>query len=136
MKFDIDLERVFPQTVEQVWKALTDRNALGAWLMETDFVAQAGHSFKMWCNDGAGGTDVYFCRVLELEKHKSMLWSWLRDGDRELGETFVEFTLTPVENGTRLTIRHRGDLPAKIVENFKSGWPGKMDRLEHLLSES
>ena len=136
MNFDIDFERDYPQTVEQVWKALTDRNALGEWLMETDFVEQAGHAFKMWCDNGDGGTDTYICKLLELEKHKRMLWSWLRDGDQDPGETLVEFTLMPIETGTRLTIRHRGDLDPKNVQNFKSGWPGKIERLVQLLNES
>ena len=33
MKFYIDFERTFPHPIEMVWRALTDREALGAWLM-------------------------------------------------------------------------------------------------------
>lgn len=134
MKFDLDFERIYPQTVEQVWAALTDKIALGAWLMETDFVEQAGHGFRMWCDDGDGGTDTYICKVLELDKPQRMLWLWALEGKRELGETRVEFILTAVENGTRLTIRHSGDLDPEMIKNFKSGWPAKIEQLGRVLS--
>lgn len=136
MKFDLDFERVYPQTVERVWSALTDRKALGSWLMETDFVEQAGHTFRMWCDDGDGGTNTYLCRVRELDRPRRMLWSWLPEGGRESGETRVEFTLEAVENGTRLTIRHSGDLEPETIDNFKSGWPAKIGQLEQVLNLS
>jgi len=134
MKFDVNFDKTYPNSIDEVWEALTDREALGEWLMETDFVEEVGHSFRMWCDDGDGGTDTYLCEVLELEKHKRMLWSWLLDEKQDRGETYVEFTLIPVDGGTRLTIRHRGDRDPEVVENFKNGWPTKIERLDQLLS--
>lgn len=133
MKFEIDFERTFPHPVEKVWQALIDREALGEWLMETDFVPEQGRHFTMWCDDGRGGTDTYLCRVLEYDPPRHMLWSWLLQGNEDQGETFVEFSLEPVEAGSKLTIIHHGDRDKDVVDRFKSGWPAKLDDLTALL---
>ena len=133
MKFDIAFERVYAHPIEKVWQALSNAQALGSWLMETDFVPEVGRDFEMSCDDGAGGTDVYRCKVLELEPPRRMLWSWLLEGREHLGETFVELRLEPVAEGTRLRIRHSGDRDPDTIEAFKSGWPHKLDVLGETL---
>lgn len=133
MKFDIDFERVYSHPINTVWRALTESKALAAWLMDNDFVARKGHAFNMWCEDDAGGTDHYVCRVLELDPPRRMLWSWLLDGRQSEGETLVEFRLETVESGTRLTVRHSGDRDRDTVEKFKGGWPEKLTQLQELL---
>lgn len=133
MKFELDFEKVYPHPIERVWRALTEREALGSWLMETDFVASEGHAFSMWCEDGEGGTDRYLCKVLVLEPQRRMLWSWMLDGKQSEGETFVDFRLEEVASGTRLTVRHSGDRDADMVEKFKGGWPTKLKQLDAAL---
>jgi uncharacterized protein YndB with AHSA1/START domain len=132
MSFDIELDRTFPQPLEMIWRSLTEREALGAWLMNTDFVPVAGHEFQMWCDDGAGGTHRYVCKVLELEPRRRMLWSWVLDGKQDEGETIVEFVLETASHGTRLRIRHTGDPDA--IERFKDGWPVKLEQLAKCLA--
>lgn len=134
MKFEISFERVYPHPPAKVWRAVTDAAALGEWLMETDFAPRPGRDFRMWCDDGAGGTDTYLCKVLECEPPRRMLWSWALDGDPERGETFVEITVEPAAGGTRVTITHRGDRDPDTIEKFKGGWPAKLEALEALLS--
>lgn len=137
MKFDLAFERTFPHPIEAVWRALTDRRALGTWLMETDFEPEQGRSFRMWCATEGGGTDTYLCSVVALEAPHRMVWSWVLDGRQDEGETLVEFRLQEAEDGTRLTIRHSGDRDALTIERFRGGWPVKLDQLgETLLSAS
>lgn len=136
MKFEIAFERIYPHPVERVWDALTNRAALGAWLMETDFVAELGRAFRMSCDDGEGGTDVYACRVLELEPPSLMVWSWLLEGSEEKLATVVAFRLEKVPGGTRLTVTHSGDRDPDMVERFKSGWPVKLEELADTLRAS
>ncbi len=133
MKFNIAFERVYPQSVDDVWRAITDPVALGSWLMETDFVPEVGAAFQMWCVDSDGDTDHYSCKVLAIEPPARMLWSWLPDGRQSESETFVEFELSEVPYGTRLVVRHSGDRDKKTVDAFKSGWPNKLGRLESVL---
>ncbi len=133
MEFRIAFSETYPHPVEKVWQALIDPEAIGKWLMETDFVPEAGRDFQMWCDDGHGGTDHYLCKVLALEPPHRMVWSWLLDGRQDEGETFVEFRLEGVDDGTRLTVEHSGDRPSEIVEAFRSGWPYKLEELERTL---
>lgn len=134
MKFHIAFERVYPHSINAVWRALTEPEALGEWLMETDFVPELGRAFRMQCENAEGGTDRYLCKVIEIEPQSKMLWSWILDGHEEEGETYVEFMLEPVTDGTRLTVRHSGDRDPSIVDAFKSGWPHKLDQLEGRLA--
>ncbi len=134
MKFEIAFDRVFPHPPERVWRAITDADELGQWLMETDFVAEEGRAFTMRCDDADGGEDVYACKVLELEPGRRMLWSWVLDGRQGDGETRVEFVLTPVDGGTRLTITHSGDRDRETIEAFKGGWPTKLEAIDGVLA--
>lgn len=131
MSYELDFERNYPHPVEHVWRALTERDALGTWLMDTDFVAAQGHAFKMWCADGEGGTDCYLCKVLVFEPQRRMLWSWVLDGNHGEGETFVDFRLEEVTGGTRLTVRHSGK--RGTMEKFEGGWPIKLNQLDAAL---
>lgn len=135
MKFDIAFERVFPHPPASVWHALTDPSALAEWLMETDFAPENGRSFQMRCENPDGGMDRYLCKVLAIEPEVRMLWSWILDGRQSEGETYVEFVLVGVPEGTQLTIRHSGDRDRVTIDNFKSGWPHKLGLLEELLSK-
>ena len=136
MKFEIDLARTYPHPLEKVWRALVDQEALGAWLMDTDFVPEVGRAFRMWCEDGEGGTDLYLCKVLELEPQHRMVWSWVLAGRQGEGETYVEFRLREVPEGTHLTIRHSGDRDRDTIERFEGGWPHKLEQLDALLQRS
>jgi len=133
MRFQLELQRTFPHAIEKVWQALTDAEALGEWLMRTDFVPEVGHEFRMWCDDGQGGTDCYLCQVLALEAPRRMLWSWVLDGRQSEGATTVEFVLEEVAAGTRLKLRHAGDRDEDTVKRFEAGWPAKLDALGTLL---
>ena len=133
MKFDIEFDRTYPHAIDKVWRALTEPAALGTWLMKTDFVPKPGHSFRMWCEDEHGGTDRYLCSVLELDPPHRMAWSWVLEGMDDEGETYVEFRLRKVAEGTHLTIRHSGDRDPQTIERFKTGWPTKLRMLEDTL---
>ena len=135
MKFSIEFSETYPHSIEKVWRALTDRSALSEWLMETDFAPEPARAFTMWCDDGAGGIDVYRCKLLEYERNRRMLWSWVLDGPHSEPPTMVEFLVEEVEGGTRVTVLHRGDRDEATIENFKSGWPSKLEQLGTVLAQ-
>lgn len=134
MKFEIKFERVYPHPPEAVWRALTDPAALGEWLMETDFLPEIGRGFRLWCDDGEGGTDTYLCQLLEYEPPARMLWSWVLEEDPDESEMRVELRVDPEGDGAKVTIVHSGDRDAETVEKFKGGWPIKLQDLAALLS--
>ena len=133
MKFDVAFERVYPHSLDAVWRAITDAKALGQWLMETDFVAEEGREFKMWCENSDGSKDLYLCKVISIEPKVLMRWSWILNSRQTEGATYVELELSELADGTRLIIRHSGDRDPAIIEAFKSGWPYKLESLESLL---
>ena len=136
MKFELSFERVYPQPHDAVWRALTDPTALGEWLMETDFAPEIGRQFEMWCDDGVGGRDTYVCTLLEYEPPNRMLWSWVLDGQQSQGDTYVEFKVEPVPQGTKVSITHKGDRDRQTVDKFEGGWPHKMDQLGLIVSKA
>lgn len=135
MKFSITFSETYPHPPEKVWRALTDRKALAAWLMDTDFEPEPGRDFTMWCDDGAGGTDIYRCRLLEFEPQRRMLWSWTLESRRSEPPTTVEFRVEEVDGGTTVTIVHGGDRDEVTIERFKSGWPWKLEQLGRALAD-
>jgi uncharacterized protein YndB with AHSA1/START domain len=133
MKLDILLVEDFPHPVEKVWRALTDPDALSVWLMENDFEPRVGKRFILRGREipprGRGWIE---CEVLEIEQPYRMLWSWVHnDSD---AATRVEFRLDPVQDGTRLTLSHTGEIDPEIGSRLRQGWPGKLGDLRAHLS--
>lgn len=136
MKFEVAISRRYPHSIEAVWAGLTSRAAISEWLMPTnDFIGEAGSSFEMTCIGETGHTEIYRCEVLELDPPRRMRWSWLLAGDESQGVTEVEFRLEPTDDGTELTVFHRGDRSKEMLERFKAGWPFKLDQLADLFDE-
>ena len=124
MTRDLRFEAVYPFTPEQVWKALTDRQALAEWLMPNTFEPRLGHKFQFHSSTGefAG---VIECEVLELSPPRYLAYSW-RGGNQD---TVVSFTLQPVAEGTRVVLEHRGFVftEGTMAKNLlSSGWEKKI----------
>ena len=98
------VDRVYPHARATVWRALTDRDLLGRWLMPNDFRPELGHEFTFETEPGPGFDGVVRCRVLAIDEPRSMTWSW-RGGPID---TEVTFSLEPVAAGTRLVVVHEG----------------------------
>jgi len=135
MKLNVLLVEDFPYSVEKVWHALTNAEALGAWLMETDFEPRLGRRFTLRGRRVPPGSRGWTeCEVLELEPPHRMVWSWLiNEGD---APTRVEFRLEEKDRGTRLTLSHTGELDADMASRLTEGWPGKLSDLREVLSRA
>ncbi|MDJ0745254.1 MAG: SRPBCC domain-containing protein [Xenococcaceae cyanobacterium MO_167.B27] len=100
----IELNIFYPHPPERVWKALIDRRALNVWMMKNDFEPRIGHKFKFEANSLPGLETTIYCEVVELEEPKRLAYTWQ---DSYTGEpSLVIWTLTPVEDGTQLELRH------------------------------
>lgn len=117
MKRDIHLERVYFHPRDLVWRALTDSELIGQWLMENDFAPEKGRRFTLRTKPGPGFDGVVRAEVLDIEPPSRMRWSW-RGGPID---TEVTFTLTEEiaygREATRLRVDHTGfeGLPAVLV---------------------
>ncbi len=131
MKLDLFYDELLPHPIETVWRALTDRDALATWLMTNNFTAEVGHEFTMRGAPIPGWRGWVDCKVLELEAPHRMVWSWL---DSEHGEpTTVVFELKPTGRGTRLQLRHTGEIAQSNGRLLETGWPEKLGNIARLL---
>lgn len=94
----------YPHPPERVWAALTEREALEAWLMPNDFLPVVGHRFTFRTSPAPGFDGIVNCEVLEVHLLHRLSFSW-RGGPID---TTVTFTLEAVQNGTRLTLEQVG----------------------------
>lgn len=114
----VRVDRVYPHSRDLVWRAITDAELLGRWLMPNDFEPRPGHRFTFTTEPGPGFDGIVHCEVLELEERESMTWSW-RGGPLD---TRVAFTLEDAAGGTRLVMEHTGfrGLKARLVQRILS----------------
>lgn len=133
----IVLEVTYPHPIERVWRALTDSDALAAWLMPNDFAPRVGHRFTFRTEPGQAWSGIVQCEVITLEPPQRLAFTW-QGGT--LPTTLVTFSLTPDEGRTLLRLEHSGfaagGRPALTVRDIlASGWGSKIlqQRLPALL---
>jgi uncharacterized protein YndB with AHSA1/START domain len=98
-------EAEYPHPIELVWKALTDREAISSWLMQTDFEPEVGRKFTFTDpNAGEGWSGIVECEVLELDEPKRLSYSWVSGFP-----TTVTFALEATADGaTRVRVQQAG----------------------------
>jgi uncharacterized protein YndB with AHSA1/START domain len=137
VKDGLTFERTYPHPPERVWRALTDREALGAWLMPNNFESKVGHKFRFDLGPQFGWRGYVDCVVLEVDEPRRLSYSW--EGDAKHSPTMITWILTPVEGGTHLRLEHSGfhgtrGLFLKFV--LGGGWKKKMgQRLPDVLAK-
>lgn len=124
-------EVVYPHPIERVWHALTDSQALAAWLMPNDFSLHLGHRFTFRVAPGHGWSGIIECEVAKLAAPTLLAYTW-RDTSGLL-DTLVTFTLATTEDGTRLRLEHSGFMASgptalSIRDLLSSGWRSKLLR--------
>jgi uncharacterized protein YndB with AHSA1/START domain len=133
MKLDLELEQIYPHPVMHVWSALTDRAALAAWLMPSDFEARLGHRFTFRAEPppGSNWRGWTECEIVELTPPSRMVWSW-KSAEPDC-VTSVVFELEEVPGGTRLRLSHAGDTTGPDIGDLNQGWPAKLEQLRDCL---
>ena len=100
----VKLNVFYPYPVEKVWQALTDSRILSIWMMDNDFEPCLGHKFKFKSQSLPGIKTVIHCEVVELNEPKRLVYTWQDEVTSE--PSLVVWTLTPVEDGTQLQLKH------------------------------
>ena len=95
----------YPHPPERVWRAITDRRALAAWLMDNDFEPRLGHKFQFFAQSLPGLQPKINCQVIELDQPKRLVYTWQ---DALMSQpSLVIWTLNPIDGGTQLKLEHR-----------------------------
>lgn len=109
----------FSQPPEVVWEYLTNSQLLAQWLMPNDFKPIVGHKFQFGAKPKLklGFDGRIYCEVLEIIPYRKLVYSWkggLSKDNPSLNSTVI-WTLIPSDNGTVLTLEHKG---FKGIKNY------------------
>lgn len=127
MGFPDRIERTIElaQAPQRVWKALTTAEGLGAWFGdEATIELESGGAGRLTWSDGHTAE----LRIERVEEPSVFGFTWpvfgMPDGDPR--RTYVEFTLEPTGEGTRLTVVETGfaQLPG---EAYRVGYDAHVD---------
>jgi len=121
------LERELPYPPEKIWRALTQPELLGEWLMKTDFQPLVDQRFNFTADWGRVD-----CQVLAVEPHRNLAYSWAANGL----ESTVTWTLTPTRAGTQLRMEQEGFRPGQeqFYTGAQYGWQRFFGNLETTLA--
>jgi uncharacterized protein YndB with AHSA1/START domain len=104
--FECDL----PHSPALVWRALTERDLLGAWLLPNDMRPKVGARFSFERAGQQLGSSID-CEVLEVEPNRTLQWRQTEDGDPHSGWRSVTSVVTieltdNAAGGTHLRLVH------------------------------
>ena len=126
MTQDIVHQATYPYPPADVWRALVNPEAMGAWLMENDFREPVvGHrfAFRDKPKKVVGWDGISRCEVLEVVPERRFVLAFAIEGD---ASTRVAWELEPTSTGgTRLTLRHSGFVGLKgwlMRAGMNQGW--------------
>jgi uncharacterized protein YndB with AHSA1/START domain len=120
-----------------VWEMLVTPDGLREWIgpdagpvLVADVEPHEGGSYRFRFRTIEGSEHEASGRCLAFEPlHRLVMsWSWLGDNDNG-GESEVEFELAPADDGTRLTLTHRGLSDEASRDGHALGWTGSLDKL-------
>jgi uncharacterized protein YndB with AHSA1/START domain len=131
MSKSIRLTTIYNHPVEEVWEALTNKEAMSEWLMPCNIEPVAGHRFQFKTKSYPGFNGIVNCEVLEVIKYKKLAFSW---SGGSLKNTRVNFELTSLGDKTKMDFEHLGfeGFFNKIIVNkiLANGWLNKILTVE------
>ncbi len=129
---EIVVDEVFPHAPETIWKTLTTGELIGRWLLmaPTGFEPETGKRFTFQTTPAGGWDGIIHCQVLEVMPNERLAYAWKGGHEGNVGygsrlDTVVTWTLSRVENGTRVRLVHSGFvLPTNdtAFKNMSEGW--------------
>ena len=141
---DIVVEEVLPHAPETIWKALTTGEIIGRWLMApTGFEPVKGKHFTFQTTPAGAWDGIIHCQVLDVMPNERLAYAWKGGHVGNVGygsplDTVVTWTLSRVENGTRLRLVHSCFVLPKNDTAFKSmseGWTKVVRNLDTIATE-
>ncbi len=109
-----------------VFGFLTTNAGMNAWMGQwADLDARVGGRFDV---DIAGSAVRGEYLVVDPPHRVVVSWGFLGSEHLPVGASTVEFTLTPIETGTRVDLVH-ADLPERQLPGHAVGWEHFLERL-------
>jgi len=112
---DIVVDEIFPHAPETIWRTLTTGAQMARWLRmpTTGFEPVEGTRFTFQTTPVGAWDGTIHCEVLEATPNQRLVYAWKGGHENNVGygsrlDTVVTFTLSKVDNGTRLRLVHSG----------------------------
>lgn len=138
----VNLHRIFTASVEKVFRALTDPDAMATWLPPYGFIAKVhqmdfkvGGTYKMsFTNFTTGSSHTFGGNYLEIIPNEKIKYSDQFDDPNLPGQIIITtYFLKPVSCGTELIAVQEG-IPEMIpIEMCYLGWQESLDKLKRLV---
>lgn len=141
---EIVVDEVFPHAPETIWRALTDGELIGRWIMvPTGFAPVVGTRFTFQTTAAGAWDGVIHCQVLEVVPHERFSYAWQGGHASNVGygaplDTVVTWTLARVEGGTRLRLVHSGFVVPRndsALKTMRGGWAKVVPRIGEIASD-
>jgi len=142
---DIVFDEVFPHAPETIWRTLTTGELIGRWLLmsPTGFEPVEGKRFTFQTTPAGAWDGIIDCQVLEVMPNERLAYAWEGGHEGNVGygsrlDTVVTWTLSRVENGTRLRLVHSGFVLPKndaAFKNMSDGWKQVVRKLDTIAAE-
>jgi uncharacterized protein YndB with AHSA1/START domain len=132
-------EAEYPYPVGQVWRALTEPELMGLWIMNfdqdegemtTDFRPVVGADYRIEARKGRGWRGYVVGKVLEVVPKKRLVYTWAHSTYQDANPARVEFTLEPTAKGTRVRMVQTGFPGWKgwfVLKGSQMGWKKMLD---------
>lgn len=134
----IVVDEVFPHAPEEIWKILTSADLIARWMMApVGFAPVVGNRFTYQTKPAGAWDGTIFCEVLEVVANECLAHSWRGGHEDNVGygsllDTVVRWTLTRLENGTRLRMEHAGFIVPKndsALSSMGQAWKTVVQRV-------
>jgi uncharacterized protein YndB with AHSA1/START domain len=135
---EIVVDEIFPHAPETIWRALTDGELIGRWIMvPTGFAPVVGTRFTFQTTAAGAWDGVIHCQVLEVVLHERLSYAWQGGHESNIGygaplDTVVTWTLSRVDGGTRLRLVHSGFVVPRndsALKTMSGGWAKVVPRI-------
>jgi uncharacterized protein YndB with AHSA1/START domain len=127
-------EAEYSHPAEHVWRALTEPELMGLWIMNfdqdpgemtTDFRPVVGAAYRMDARRGRGWRGFVVGSVLEVVPDRRLVYTWAHSAYQDAHPARVEFTLEPTSTGTRVRMEQTGFPGVKgwfVLKGAQMGW--------------
>jgi uncharacterized protein YndB with AHSA1/START domain len=123
---------------ERVFQALASKEIVNWWVRPGVFSTTEWRGDVRvggrWRSAGIARGEAYAIEgeFLEIDPPRKLVITWRRMGADEKPTT-VDYSLEPLDGGTRVTLRHWGFLSAEMCSNVAAGWKTSLDKLSEIL---
>ncbi|MEA3191511.1 MAG: hypothetical protein QOD77_2093 [Thermoplasmata archaeon] len=130
----LEHEAEYPHPIDKVWRALTEPELMGLWIMnfdqdpgemKTDFRPVVGAAYRMDAKRGRGWRGYVVGNVLEVVSDQRLVYTWAHSPYQDANPARVEFTLQPTSKGTRVRMIQTGFPGVKgwfVLKGAQLGW--------------